>query len=205
MAWAARARMPGRRAATEPEIPLSDLLRCTGDRWLPGIGDPTVAGWVTVALYLLAAGLSARAAGRARRRERVFWAVLCAALLALAVNKQFDMQSALTAAGRCLARAQGWYGMRRDVQYAFVLAVAGLGLCATLAAVWAMRRDMRRAWLALLGFGTLVTFVAIRAAGFHDLDTFIGSRVAGLRMNWVIEMGGTLMVAANAAVVARRR
>ena len=24
--------------------------------WTPGIGDPTIGGWVTVALYLLASG-----------------------------------------------------------------------------------------------------------------------------------------------------
>ena len=45
----------------------------------------------------------------------------------------------------------------------------------------------RRFWRAhpLLGFGLalLVTFVAIRAISFHRVDIFIGTTIAGVRMN----------------------
>jgi len=35
------------------------------DPWMPGIGDPTLLGWLTVAAYFTAAGLCLRAALRA--------------------------------------------------------------------------------------------------------------------------------------------
>jgi len=38
------------------------------------------------------------------------------AFLALGINKQLDLQTALTEAGRVLARYQGWYEQRQFVQ-----------------------------------------------------------------------------------------
>jgi len=42
----------------------------------------------------------------------------------LAVNKQLDLQSFLTALGRCDARLQGWYETRRPAGYVLVRAVS---------------------------------------------------------------------------------
>lgn len=100
---------------------LNELTACVAERWSPAIGDPQITGWVTVAAYVVAALMSAAVWLRLKgRRGRVFWAMVALLLAALAVNKQLDLQSALTAAGRCLARAQGWYGERRLVQLGFI-------------------------------------------------------------------------------------
>jgi len=69
-------------------------------------------GWVTVAIYLAAAvtlvvAMRAPFPAASRGRERLFWALLAAVLRALAVNKQLDLQSYLTARGRCAAQHQG--------------------------------------------------------------------------------------------------
>src|SRR6478752_323958 len=97
--------------------------------WSPKIGDPTIGGWVTVMLYLLTAGscwISARELvleDIASNERRAWWAI-SALFLALGVNKQLDLQSALTEAGRVLASVQGWYAQRALVQLAFIVVVA---------------------------------------------------------------------------------
>ncbi len=56
------------------------------------------------------------------------------------MNKQLDLQSMLTAAGRCLSQLQGWYDERRVFQRDFIIGLlitAGLFLALVL---WLMRR-----------------------------------------------------------------
>jgi hypothetical protein len=37
-------------------------------------------------------------------------------------------------------------------------------------------------------------YVFIRAASFHHIDRFIDSRILGFKWNWVLEMGGIVIV-----------
>ena len=100
-----------------PEVKLSTIAACVDDRWSPQIGDPTVAGWGTVVAYAVCAVLGFMALTRAQdKRERIFWGLVTLAMLSLGVNKQLDLQSMLTAAGRCLSQLQGWYEERRVFQ-----------------------------------------------------------------------------------------
>lgn len=162
-------------------------------------------GWATVVAYVLATILALLTLIKGARRQRFFWFVLTALLFLLAINKQLDLQSALTAAGRCLANAQGWYDNRRVVQVIFISAIAMIALITALTLAWTMRRDLGRIWLALVGVIFLLAFVAIRAAGFHHFDWFIGYQVAGIRMNWILELGGITLIAANALFLLLRR
>ena len=113
-------------------IELSAIAACVGDQWSPQIGDPTIAGWATVVAYALCAVLSFMALLRVEdRRERIFWGLVTLAMLTLGVNKQLDLQSVLTAAGRCLSQLQGWYEERRVFQRDFIIGLlmaAGLFL-----------------------------------------------------------------------------
>ena len=61
--------------------------------WKPGIGDPTVYGWLAAAAYALGALLCWRASRRAPARERKFWLIAMALLAFLAINKQLDLQT----------------------------------------------------------------------------------------------------------------
>ena len=178
----------------------ADLQSCALTRWSPGIGDPTAMGWVTVLVYLTAAVISATVALRAPfpqpscRRERVFWLLLGFVLLALAINKQLDLQSYLTALGRCLAQHQGWYDRRRFVQETVIL---GLLLVMALLAValWRlMRGTLARSGAALAGLVLVLGFVAIRAVGFHHLDALIKLDVMHLRLNWLFELTGPVLI-----------
>lgn len=180
-------------------------LTCAFTQWSPGLGDNHWVGWLTVAVYL-AAGLAAIVAARAMpgpeaRRERVFWAMTAAVMLALAVNKQLDLQSLLTMIARCHAQLSGWYESRRALQEMFILAIAVAGVLTLGALALLLRGILGRVWVALLGLGFVCVFVVVRAASFHHVDILLGSAVGGIKLNWLLELPGPTLV----ALVALRR
>lgn len=182
-------------------------LTCAFTQWSPGLGDNHWMGWLTVAVYLaaaLAAGLAARrlaGAGGADGRERRFWIFAAGLMLALALNKQLDLQSLLTMIARCHAHLSGWYEVRRLVQEGFILAVALGGLAALGLLAFLLRGILGRVWLALAGLGFVCAFVVIRAASFHHVDLALGRTLGGVRLNWLLELPGPVLV----ALVALRR
>jgi hypothetical protein len=167
--------------------------------WSPGIGDPTIGGWLTVALYLLTSFSCWRSAGlvgmqHGMLRESRAWRFISCLFLALGINKQLDLQSALTEVGRILAQAQGWYAQREAVQLDFILLVAVACLIAPIVLIILVRRSPLSTSLALIGTAMVLCFVFIRAASFHHFDRFIGSQVFGLPWNWILEMSGISLV-----------
>src|ERR1700716_3152323 len=98
--------------------------------WRPGIGDPTIGGWLTVILYFLTMVSCWRTADIIRLRERIIssekytWRAVSILFLALGVHNQLDLQTGLTELGRVLAYDQGWYEERQTVQIWFIGGVA---------------------------------------------------------------------------------
>ena len=180
--------------------------------WSPGIGDPTLAGWITVLLYAWAAWMCHRVLRRDRLRrfvlttnERLVWRLMFAGMIALGINKQLDLQSALTEGARMLAMKQGWYEHRRQFQEAFVVAIPILGLTALAAlAVLVWRAPASTLWTCA-GAAGLLMFVAIRASSFHHVDEMLGWHLAGLRLNWLLEMGSLLAIGMGARKRAKGR
>ncbi|MDB4990365.1 MAG: hypothetical protein JWN04_5543 [Myxococcaceae bacterium] len=186
------------------------LVTGADGRWHPGIGDPSVIGWVTVVAYFAAAVLSFRAmrlhahlvgtsAPRAAYQARLlqrFWAMVLLAMLLLGLNKQLDLQTWFTEIARDLARSGNWYQGRRPVQIAFILTIAVLGTVGTVVVAYLMRHVLSRVLGALVGLGALVTFVIIRAASFHHVDALLGR--GRVRLNWVLELGGIALIAFSA-------
>jgi len=176
------------------------IIACALTSWSPGIGDPTVMGWVTVVAYLLCALMAGRVLAtvsfpaQTARREQLFWGVLMFLMTALAINKQLDLQSFLTAIGRCDAKAQGWYGERRLIQREFVFLLLGLILLSGAVLFYVMRRTLSRTGLPLLGLVFVAGFVLVRAVSFHHVDDLINTRALGLRLNWVLELGGLVLI-----------
>ena len=182
----------------------SELVDCVLGRWQPEIGDPNLTGWATVAAYAACALLAAKVwSRRPDMPGRAFWALMVPLLVFLTVNKQIDLQSAITAAGRCLARAQGWYADRRLVQEGFLLALAGLGLAGFACGLVLLRRSLRQNALALAGLAVLATFVMMRAISFHHFDRVLGIRAFGLTANYIFENAGLFLVALNAVALLR--
>ena len=183
------------------------------ERWRPGIGDPTVIGWVTVAAYLVAALACSRAAwsephvgGARSTRPATFWLVLAGLMIALGINKQLDLQTLLTQIARDVLKSQQLYAQRRPFQLAFIAFVVFVCITSLAAFLWAARRTLRTRWLATVGIFFILAFVVVRATSFHHVDIFLGSRVVGMKWNWVLELGGISAVALSAVrvVVARQ-
>lgn len=175
-------------------------------RWELGIGDPTLMGWTTAFGYILASILclwTARAAGSLPRKIKyrfiVFWLAIAGIMLALGINKQLDLQMLFTQVGRAYAKQGGWYEQRRPIQLAFILAIAGGGIGLLAAFTWLTRGAIRKHFLALFGVVFTGCFVVIRAASLHNVGTFLyAPRMAGLKLNWVLELGGILCIIVSA-------
>lgn len=173
--------------------------------WSLGMGDPTWGGWLTVLLYGAAAWLcwqvlrgAAASALSMTSDERWVWRVLFGAMVLLGVNKQLDLQSALTEMGRIVAEREGWYAERHRIQQAFVAGLAIVGLTLLVALAFLAWGSPSPTLLAMAGAVALMTFVLIRAASMHRVDALLGHSVAGLRVNWILEMGALLVIAGSA-------
>ncbi|WP_439587263.1 hypothetical protein [Hydrogenophaga sp.] len=178
--------------------------------WSPGIGDPTVGGWITVALYVCTAWACLRVLLYKRHKqvvlrdnEQLIWRLLMLAMVALGINKQLDLQTALTEFARVLATEQGWYGNRRQYQEAFIAAVIVMGLTALAAMAVLVWHAPAPTLLACAGAAGLIVFVAVRAASFHHVDAILGWRWGGLPLNWILEMGSLVLISWGALRRAR--
>ena len=173
--------------------------------WEPGIGDPTLYGWATVAAYAFAALCCWSASRRGPARERRFWLALAGVMAFLAINKQLDLQTLFTDIGRVEARTHGWYAQRHDFQVAFIFGVAALSLIVIASLLWRARRASGPVRGAIIGLGLLLLFVLVRASSMHKVDWFINLRLAGVKANHLMELGGIALVTIFALAAARRR
>lgn len=181
-----------------------------GIDWSPGIGDPTIWGWLTVVAYFSAATLSMRAARRAQfsgrhwQRESTFWIIMAFLMLGLGINKQLDFQSLLTEIARMMAKEAGWYGHRRTYQSAAILFLATGGGVAMSLAAFTLRESAAEIKLSAIGLCALVSFIVIRAASFHHVDALISKTVLGISWNAALELPGIFLICGGAFGYARR-
>jgi len=188
-------------------------------RWHPGIGDPTVIGWVTVAAYAVATLLCVMCARRERTealirshdddgdpRRLVFWAGLGVAMLLLGINKQLDLQTWFTEVGRDMAKGEGWYDNRRAVQAAFITLLAGVGVISQVWLFLLLRDFGGEVRWAGIGLVALTLFILMRATSFHHVDLLLGMKIGGwLKVNALLELGGVGCIAAATVRRLRRR
>jgi hypothetical protein len=166
--------------------------------WLASVGSTTRrSAWAPVGLALL---------GQRRRlavlpeaiRMSALWRALAIGLLLLGINKQLDLQTALTEMGRIVAHSQGWYERRERVQVRFIAGVVLVGVWLIGSVLVLAGRNLPRLGLALVGIVFLCCFVAIRASSFHHVDRLLGADLGGLKINWVMELGGIALVGLGA-------
>jgi hypothetical protein len=129
-----------------------------------------------------------------RRKERRCWTLLAGVLSFLCINKQLDLQTAMTEFFRGLARQEGWYQVRFYYQVGFIGAMALALPTGAILLLWLARRLPRPCKVAVLGLITLGVFVLIRAASFHHIDRLLGARLLHLRLNWILELSGIAIV-----------
>ncbi|MFV0302414.1 MAG: hypothetical protein ACK5IP_16360 [Paracoccus sp. (in: a-proteobacteria)] len=182
------------------------IIDCLGGHWTPAFGDRGVQAWITVLAYL-ACGFLAVAVWRGESQPvlRRFWGFVAMLMLFLAVNKQLDLQTALTETGRCLSLAQGWHGYRRYVQVLFILILGVIVLLTLYRGARMMRGHLSTHGMALVGTALVGGYVMIRATSFHYVDMIGGRRVLGLSANFLLENVGLVLISLNAIRLLRQR
>ena len=184
---------------------------CAAEAWAPGFGDRDLYGYVMTVVHLVAAGLAVTVAlygpflSRARRSERWLWGIGAAVLVALAINKQLDLQSMLVATARCVARGQGWYENRRVYQTEVILGLVIAAAIVVPALIYVLRKAVVGNFAFVLSMSALVAFVLLRAISFHHLDVVFGTNVLSFRLHRVIEVIALTVVILVAAVRLRKR
>ncbi len=197
------------------------LAEVTASVWRPRMADAAVPGTLIVAFYLITAiacawALSVARIGallakecrkvECRRHDRtaayrasfLFWALLTLCMVILGVNKHLDLESWLTEFGRNIALSQGWYENRSSVQRPRVAGVAGFGLISLAVLLALTRRLLPRHVPAFVGMVVLLCFVIARAMSFHQLDDALAIELLGVRVRWLLELGGILCIGACA-------
>ena len=183
---------------------LLPLVKGVDGRWAPGIGDPTLMGWLTVVAYFATAWLCFRASRRANgfdpyattdSKLAFVWMGLALLLCALGFNKQLDLQSLLTQIGEDMAHAQGWYEHRRVVQSIFVAGIAIGSVAAGGLVLFWLRDRLQQLWPAIAGTALMLGFVVIRAASFHDVDWLLYRATGPIQLNWILELGALGIIA----------
>jgi hypothetical protein len=177
--------------------------------WTPTIGDPTFVGWLTVVLYFLTAWRCAilvksmYSDNSVSAREFFAWTIITVLFVALGINKQLDLQSAVTELGRVLLYRPDRIAYKQVVQFWFIVGVATIAAIATVVIVALIWKTRVGTWIGSLGTILVISYVLIRATSFHDLDGFIQSRLFSLKWNWIIEISGILIVLLGTVVRGR--
>lgn len=176
---------------------------------MPLSHDPTLPGWLTAIAYAAACWFAASAARAAQHRGQAgwtaaaFWSGTALFMAFLALNKQLDLQTAVTDIIRRQAKAGGWYGQRREYQMLFITGMALVGLGASGALAWWVRGEPRPVKMGALGLMLTMAFVTVRAASFHHHDVMGRIEFAGLRAHVLLEWSCIALVAASAAASTR--
>ena len=92
-----------------------------------------------VILYFLAVISCWITARNSSLADRKIWYAITVLFLGLGINKQLDLQSALTEMGRIVAIEEVWYARRETVQFYFIIVVALVCSWAIIAMVVAAR------------------------------------------------------------------
>lgn len=164
--------------------------------WIPSIGDPTIIGWATVAVYFIVAVICLKAAFTSNLEKSIknLWLFLTFFLIVLGINKQLDLQILLTQFGKGIAIEQGWYKNRRVVQAGFIILIGLTGITTLTFMIKTYRDTNFSVKIALTGCTILFLFILIRASSFHHMDMFINLKFIGVKMNWLLELGGLAVI-----------
>ena len=180
---------------------------CNGNRLTVAalFNDPTPVAWVIVVFYFFCAAACFLAWNAAESRERRFWLAATVLLVLLGLNKELDLQAALTQNARAVVRLLGLYEQRRLMQGGFLLLLGTAGLIAAFFLARWLRGSSRAAKAAAVGVVLLLAFVVMRAASFHHIDHWVTIDVAGLRSGWWLELAGIGVIGISALVYREQR
>ena len=157
---------------------------------------------IAAALYLVVTALCLAAAGAAhktgpQRRLGPIWIGIALLFVVLAASRLLDAENHLHAGLRLWLAGEGEYGARRSVQAPLAAIVLGIGGLSAIAII--LRSPGRRSSVAERAVrwasrsaAAMVGLVALRVVSFHATDALL---YKPLRLNWIIDLGLTLIVA----------
>lgn len=148
------------------------------------------------ASYLLAAWLcllNGHIAQAARERHKV-WLLAAGALCLLGANTLLQSEILVTHLLRTIAKAEGWYGGRRALQYTVV------GLLVLLA--WPIWLRLRTAFKishsasgpVVWGLTLVLLVFGLRLVSAHGTDAVLNQRLSGLSVGRILELAGLGLV-----------
>lgn len=153
-----------------------------------GWGHGLVAGAYGVAAWLCF--LNARVV----RQTQGHCSIWCAAALLmclLGANIVLQGDVFITQLFRALSRQQGWYGHRREFQYA---AIGLIALIALSLGFWIFQRSETYVQIhsgsVSVGLITLLLLLAVRTVSAHGTDAVINSRYLGMSVGRLFELAG---------------
>ncbi len=168
--------------------------------WRPEIGDPTPMGWLTTIAYALAAYASLSAARRAGRApglpvgSQAVWLLVMVLMVFLSLNKQLDLQSLLTEAGRILSFKLGFYEQRREFQKWFMIGLLAVSSLGSLSTLIFFRGFWKQHLILVSGLFLVIAYVVLRAASFQHIDHLLGRHLENPRTGGLLETGGIALV-----------
>lgn len=146
------------------------------------------------ALYAVAAGACLVVAAMERRRRpddwhQWLWVGIAVCVVMLGFGRELSLGNWITDRGRDWARAHSWYSERRPIQRKTDVLLFLLG-CGGIASMFiVMRHRLGNCLPTVATLSALMTFVAIRAVSYHNVDQILYNRsLYGLRVNSVIEI-----------------
>jgi hypothetical protein len=131
---------------------------------------------------------------RQNRQPHVFWYLGAAVLCLLGVNTVLQADLFVTQLLRAIAKLQGWYAQRRELQYSAVLL---LGLMVVLSIKGLRSRlsaDDLPSELVAMGLAALLALFATRMVSAHGTDLVLNLRLAGVSVGRLIEFAGIGLV-----------
>ncbi len=173
-----------------------EALATATDVWEGAIAQLSWHHGIVVLAYLGAAWLCLLNAhiSRQNRQAHVFWYLGAAALCLLGVNTVLQADLFVTQLLRAIAKLQGWYAQRRELQYAAVLLA---GLIFLLSINW-LRAQLSAGDLpserVAAGLAALLLLFAVRVVSAHGTDQVLNLHLAGVSVGRLLEFTGIGLV-----------
>ncbi len=165
--------------------------------WKDKRGDDSFSGWVVTLCYIFCSLFLLYFLLRlpvVPRGERVFWYVVCAAVVFLAINKQLDLQMLVTDILRTAAREYQVYAVRKPFQIRVVSLFASLGLSFLLLLLYVLRNFHKSLYLAMTGVSCLFSFLVLRLISYHGIDAVFSRKIASFTLFEIMEIVGGLLI-----------
>ena len=153
---------------------------------------PTIGSIVLASVYFVVAWITKKASIGFDRWERALWTAIPIALAALGINKLFE--GALTNVGRMIAFDQGWYAQRRVFQVWLVASILAICSVGAIVLLLSARQASFSTRVALSATIMLLALGLTRDVSLHQIDHLIGERIMGLKLNWLLDVGGLGLV-----------